>query len=118
MIDDDDDLDDETTRPEPYRDGYVHVMADKCSTCVFRPGNLMHLEPGRLQSMAADVQETGIPFSCHQTLPYSSQKYLDHYGGAALCAGAVEAYGDWSPILRLAAAKDVIAYVHPHQEQP
>lgn len=99
---------------EPYRDGKVHVMEEKCSTCVFRPGNLMHLSPGRLKMMATHVQETGIPFSCHQTLPYAEQEYVEHYGGAALCAGAVENYGDQSMVLRLAEAMGNIEKVEPH----
>lgn len=100
--------------PPPYRDGKVHVMAEKCFTCVFRPGNIMHLSPGRLKSMADHVQETGVPFSCHQTLAYSEERYRDHYQGNALCAGAVENYGDKSVVMRMAHACDVIEEVEPY----
>lgn len=121
---DDDEADEEITDlqgpewPRPYRDGRVHVMADKCSSCVFRPGNLMHLPPGRLKGMADDVQESGIPFSCHQTLSYAEEKYNDHYGGNALCAGAVEAFGAESTVMRMAHAYGVIADVEPYPEPP
>lgn len=97
--------------PPPYRDGQVHVMSEKCGTCVFRPGNLMNLPPGKLKGMADHVQETGIPFSCHQTLAYSEPRYREHYEGMALCAGAVENYGEQSVIMRMAHAMDVIVEV-------
>lgn len=104
----------EGEQAEPYRDGKVHVMTEKCSTCVFRPGNLMHLGPGRLKGMADQVQATGIPFSCHQSLPYSEEAYRQHYNGAALCAGAVENYGDSSAILQMAEAMGLIEEVAPY----
>lgn len=115
----DETLDPETgwPNPEPYRDGRVHVMAEKCSTCVFRPGNVMHLPPGRLKELTDHVQESGAPFSCHQTLPYAGAEHVEFYGGAALCAGAVENYGDDSPQIQLARALDVITYVDPAPEK-
>lgn len=52
-----------------YRDGVIHVQARMCKTCIFRPGNLMHLDPGRVEAMVED-EECGddgcIP--CHQHL--------------------------------------------------
>lgn len=51
-----------------YRNGRIYVMEEMCATCVFRPGNLMHLEPGRLAGMVkgATADESCIP--CHSTL--------------------------------------------------
>lgn len=46
----------------------VRLMADKCSTCVFRPGNKMDLEPGRLQGMIDSVRATDSYIPCHKTL--------------------------------------------------
>ena len=34
-----------------YNNGKVHVCEKKCSTCIFRPGNLMNLNPGRAKEM-------------------------------------------------------------------
>lgn len=107
--------DDGEPMAEPYRDGKVHVMSSRCSTCVFRPGNPMHLRPGRLKSMTDHVQESGVPFSCHQTLPYGEPKYVAHYGGAALCAGAVEAYADQTPLIGFARALGIIEKVDPYR---
>ena len=39
-----------------YRDDKVHVCQDLCATCVFRPGNFMHLEPGRLADLVAQAR--------------------------------------------------------------
>lgn len=56
----------------------VRICEDLCSTCIFRPGNLMHLQPGRVKGMVDDAlaDEGFIP--CHQTLGGD---------GAAMCAG-------------------------------
>ena len=40
-------------RHNAYRDGKVHVQSEECSTGVFRKGNLMHLQPGRLRGDGA-----------------------------------------------------------------
>lgn len=46
----------------------VRVMAERCSTCIFRPGNLMHLQPGRVKEMVAKVRATEGCIPCHKTL--------------------------------------------------
>lgn len=51
-----------------FRGGKVHVCAQLCSTCVFRPGNLMHLEPGRLAAMVAEAKANESAIICHSTL--------------------------------------------------
>ena len=51
-----------------FVDGRVRVCASMCSTCVFRPGNLMHLTPGRLAEMVAEATEAQSTIVCHATL--------------------------------------------------
>ena len=51
-----------------FRDEKVHVMAKKCSTCIYRPGNLMRLEPGRKDNMEAEAVAMGGVIPCHKTL--------------------------------------------------
>lgn len=89
-----------------YRDGRIHVMADKCSTCVFRPGNLMRLAPGRL----ADLIETNLAadtaFACHQTI---YQEAVDE----VICHGYHDSYGDCVTALRMARAMGLIQWVTP-----
>ena len=51
-----------------FRDGKVHVCEKMCSTCVFRPGNLMRLEDGRVEGMVEDATKADSTIVCHQTL--------------------------------------------------
>lgn len=51
-----------------FRDGKVHVCAQMCETCVFRPGNLMHLKPGRLNEMITEAGQNESTIVCHSTL--------------------------------------------------
>lgn len=58
------------------------LLAERCSSCVFRLGNLMHLAPGRRAALI-----------CHQTLSYGDHPEI----GEAVCRGyydAYDAYGD------------------------
>lgn len=48
--------------------GEVRVCDSLCSTCVFRPGNLMNLDPGRVAGMVRDAVADEGHIICHQTL--------------------------------------------------
>jgi hypothetical protein len=56
--------------------GGVLVLDRMCSTCIFRPGNLMHLSPGRVKSMVDSTrpsrdhrsQPQASHITCHATL--------------------------------------------------
>jgi hypothetical protein len=72
------------TRP-PFRDGRVHVCADLCATCVFRPGNLMRLQPGRLREMIETSRERETAIICHSTLYGQAE-------GEAVCRGFFDRY--------------------------
>jgi hypothetical protein len=93
------------SRP-PYRDGRIHVLSERCSTCVFRAGNLMHLRSGRLADLVRTNLAADTAFSCHETL---------HEDGVdqALCRGYVDAYGEQVTPLRMAAALDRFTEVDP-----
>lgn len=55
-------------RHNAAREGRVHVCRTMCSTCIFRPGNLMNLEPGRVRQMVRDAKRDESAIICHQTL--------------------------------------------------
>lgn len=77
--------DDGYALPPMDRDtGKVRVMAEKCSTCIFRPGNPMHLEPGRVAGMLADIRANDSFITCHKTLGTGEP--------GAICAGGSEAH--------------------------
>ena len=65
-----------------YRDGQVHVQAEMCSTCIFRPGNLMELRAGRVRQMVDEAREHDSAIVCHQTLSDDN----------AVCRGFFERY--------------------------
>lgn len=46
----------------------VRICDDLCSTCIFHPGNRMHLEPGRVKQMTEDAIADEGHIVCHKTL--------------------------------------------------
>lgn len=66
--------------------GGVRLLAEQCSTCVFRPGNLMHLAPGRLRDLIAVNRRAGGYLVCHQTLN-AGGRHDPATRGEALCRG-------------------------------
>lgn len=93
----------------PYRDGAVHVVEDKCATCIFRPGNLMNLRPGRLREMSREAVADQSVIVCHSTLP----EVAESGGVEAVCRGYFDAHAHDVTPLRLALAADFIAYDPP-----
>jgi hypothetical protein len=88
----------------PYRDGRVHVLDRLCRTCVFRPGNLMQLRPGRLRSMVAEAIAGESAITCHSTLGTDRP---------AICRGYFNRYADRVWRLRLALGWGLVTYDPP-----
>ena len=59
--------DDESYQPV-YRDDKLHVVARKCATCIYRPGNLMRLEAGRKEGMEREAVANQSVIPCHKTI--------------------------------------------------
>lgn len=49
------------------------MMAERCDTCIFRPGNRMHLLPGRVRQMVEEVKRKEGCIPCHETLALPEQ---------------------------------------------
>jgi len=47
----------------------TRLLSRRCSTCVFKPGNLMKLGHGRLQDLIAQARAAESYIVCHSTLP-------------------------------------------------
>lgn len=79
--------------------GNVRVCQEMCSTCVFRPGNLMHLTEGRLAGMVADASRDQSFITCHKTLDYGEQQ-----ADPAICRGYWDTVhgGDQIQLVRIA----------------
>lgn len=90
-----------------YRDGKVHVCAEMCSTCVFRPGNLMQLQSGRVRGMVEEAKRNGSAIVCHQTL----YRGVDN----ALCRGFCDRYPT-APV-QIAYRLGLVEHVEPGGEQ-
>lgn len=63
--------------------GVPRVLSEKCNTCIYRPGNLMHLREGRKEEMERGSLERDSWIVCHKTLPASGQPV----GTQAICRG-------------------------------
>jgi hypothetical protein len=91
------DEEDEEPRHAIFVDGRIAVMGTRCPTCIFRPGNLMHLDPGVVERMVADATERESTIVCHSTLDLDRQ---------AACHGFVDRHATLP--LRLGYAYDVV----------
>lgn len=91
------------TDTQVWRDGRLHVCREMCSTCVFRPGNLMSLDPGALRSIIEGNLANGAALTCHQTLPYAPGG-----GKGLICRGFFDRYKTKVAALGLGEALDVI----------
>jgi len=60
-----------------FRNGKVHIQKQMCDTCIFRPGNLMRLQPGTVEELVAGSVKNNAAIPCHQTLG----------GGNSVCRG-------------------------------
>jgi hypothetical protein len=72
------------SRHNVYRDGKVHVKAAMCPTCIFRGGNLMALERGRVKAMVEHARANESTIVCHET--------THRGGGNAVCRGFYERF--------------------------
>lgn len=96
MIFDPDESTDDEVRGTDLIDGETgrpRVQADKCPTCIFRPGDLMHLRPGTVKAMVDEARNSFIP--CHDTLPRVSDT------PPAVCAGWYECHGERSQTMQI-----------------
>lgn len=95
----------------PYRDDRVHVLEAQCATCVFRPGNLMHLPPERMREITVGNVQADSALTCHSTL-YRDD--VEH----AVCRGFFDRYGSATLPLRLAQLLDRVVFDAVPAAQP
>lgn len=99
-----------SNKNNPFRDGELHVLSEKCSTCIFRPGNPMQLKPGRLKGITEDALAEDSFIVCHQTLD-------SHIYGTepAVCRGFGENYSTNS--LRIAERLGIVTFDDPPKKE-
>ena len=85
---------------DTYRDGKVHVVSERCNTCIFSPGKRF-VEGKRVAELVSETKdEPGSTVTCHKTI-YND---LDN----AICRGWYDHFAKQDPILRLAKAMEII----------
>lgn len=85
----------------------TRVLKEKCKTCIFRPGNKMHLRPGAVDSMVKDALAGGGTITCHSTLDYCEPQPA----GEAVCRGFYDVHGYRSNLIRIMERLDGIEFV-------
>jgi hypothetical protein len=82
----------------PAGGGRPRVLREQCATCIGRPGNLMHLQPGRVRTLVRQSLQEGCQgIICHQTLSYGEHPE----SGPALCRWFYDRYGALSNFVRV-----------------
>lgn len=101
--------DEEEITHDVYRDGKVHVLSEKCSSCIFRSvndGRIMGLHPGRVGGMVTEARANESVIPCHQTI-------YEQDVAPAVCRGYYDNSAERVAPLRLAAAMGVLEFVAP-----
>lgn len=85
--------------------GKPKLLSRKCDTCIFRPGNLMDLRPGRLTEMVKGSLQGGAPILCHETLDYELDDEEGNHTGQgpdeAVCRGYYDKHGSQTNLVRI-----------------
>lgn len=91
----------------------VQVLARQCDTCIFRPGNVMRLRPGRVRGMVAECTRTQGFIPCHETMEYDDEDEDGESLSASgpVCRGFFDAHGEVSQLIRIAGRLDAIEFV-------
>lgn len=97
-----------------YRDGKVHVLSEKCRSCIFRP-DVRPVPGSRVAELVRQTKdEPGATVPCHVTL-YTPDT------DDAICRGWFDRLADADPVLQLARTLDAIVFdeppVHPMGEK-
>ena len=71
-----------------HQQGKTRVLTRQCATCIFHPGDPMHLAPGRLSEMVTQARRAEGYIICHDTLPYGNHPHTP----PAVCRGFYDRY--------------------------
>lgn len=80
----------------------MRVLAEQCPTCIFRPGNLMQLRPGRLRDMIDTCERKQGFVICHELLERrGGHKVAGKGATGAVCRGYYDRYDtQWLQVAR------------------
>lgn len=90
-----------------YRDGRIHVRAERCDHCLYSKNRLVNGD--RARELTTNTRaETGATFTCHRSMVSDEPE--------AICSEWFRNFADEDAILRLAKSMGVIEYV-PQKER-
>ncbi|MFD5319402.1 hypothetical protein [Streptomyces sp. NPDC127098] len=90
--------------------GDVRVLAERCSTCILRPGNpYRRTMPQTVRDMIAEAAAVEGHVTCHKTLPGVAPAGVE----PAICRGYADAHGHRSLALRFGAALGTLRELPP-----
>ncbi|MCR6488295.1 hypothetical protein M8542_36240 [Amycolatopsis sp. OK19-0408] len=92
--------------------GLPRLLTRKCETCIFRPGNLMHLTDGTRDDVVRAALANDSWIVCHRTLPGTANPV----GSQAICRGFWDVHARDSFGCRLAVAFGGPVLVPPPSE--
>ncbi len=93
--------------------GRTRLLSRQCATCIFRPGNPMHLCEGRLHELVTAARDRDSYIVCHSTLPH----YPAHPNTQpAICRGFTDRYS--TNALRMIERLWGFVEVDPPDERP
>lgn len=92
-----------------YRDGKVHLLSEKCATCIFKPKE-RPVDGARVAGMVRATMDTdGATVVCHHTLYQKEGNPQEN----AICRGWYERLGDRDSLLQAAERMGIIKEVPP-----
>lgn len=94
------------------RQSNPQVFTERCSSCIFRPGDPMRLGSARVREVIERNRAAGAALICHQTLPYGSHPEV----GRTVCRGFWDAYAASTgsiQVMRRLFGDDVFVEVEP-----
>lgn len=86
----------------------LEVLNEQCETCIFRPGNKMHLKKGRVAQMVRKCTQEQSFIPCHETMTHDDDE--EHASGP-VCRGFFDAHGHVSQLVHVAERLGMLSFV-------
>lgn len=96
----------------------MKVLREQCATCIFRPGNPMRLQKGRVQGMVQECLRRDSYISCHEHVQYV-HSWADDEADAdyeatpesTVCRGFYDRYPGVGQMIRIAGRLGILEEV-------
>ena len=94
----------------------MNVINEQCETCIFRPGNPMHLRPGRVKEIVDACIEHDVHIPCHEHMTVFDEWDEDEVVSQVnpedpICRGFYDRYPGVGQLSRIMARLDALYVV-------